>query len=276
MKGKFLTPIVVVVVVGAIVAINQFEPQRTTQEQYDAQMEAQRELDEIAELEVDSTPILTSEQILEYAVEKADEIMKDREATGGDYSVRVECSNGNFTIEVESALAPLGAAQFKRAIMDGVYDEARFFRVVPGFVVQFGISGDPEKSSVWREKKIEDDPVKTGNTRGTICFATSGANSRTTQVFISYGDNSNLDGMGFAPFGRVVEGMDVVDAIYSRDGQNPDQGAIQSKGNVYLNSAYPNLDYIKKVVILGEGDDAEDAETESSEGDAGESEDAAA
>ena len=117
-------------------------------------------------------------------------------------------------------------------------------------MVQWGIPGDPSVSAKWKEDKIMDDPVTQSNKRGTITFATSGKNSRTTQVFINFVDNANLDGMGFAPFGKVVEGMDVVDAIYTRSGEKPNQGEIQSHGNAYLNQQFPRLSYINSAKLV--------------------------
>lgn len=261
MKGKFVTAAVVIAVLAGIVGINQFEPQRKTQEQYEAQLAVMQELEEIAALEDDgSGGRLISSDMVEVAKAQAKVEMAEKKANAGDYTVRFECSNGDFVIEVESGLAPLGAAQFKKAVRDGVYDGARFFRVIAGALVQFGISGDPEKSAVWRKRTIEDDPVKGSNTRGTISFATSGPDSRTTQVFINFRENTQYDQMGFAPFGKVIEGMDVLEAIYSKDGQNPNQGVIQRKGNEYLESAYPNLDYINKATLIK--DDAAEAVVE--------------
>lgn len=156
-----------------------------------------------------------------------------------------------FLVAVQPELAPLGAAQFRKAVDEGVYDGARFFRAVEGFMVQFGIAGDPSISTRWRQNKINDDPSgKASNTRGMITFATSGPNSRTSQVFISFKDNSFLDRQGFTPFGEVVDGMSsVVDNVYKGYGESPDQGQIQRKGNVYLNAAFPKLSFIRAATI---------------------------
>eukprot|EP00316_Scyphosphaera_apsteinii_P017547 CAMPEP_0119312954 /NCGR_PEP_ID=MMETSP1333-20130426/27367_1 /TAXON_ID=418940 /ORGANISM="Scyphosphaera apsteinii, Strain RCC1455" /LENGTH=200 /DNA_ID=CAMNT_0007317661 /DNA_START=96 /DNA_END=698 /DNA_ORIENTATION=- len=158
---------------------------------------------------------------------------------------------GSFTVEVYPEWAPLGAERFKEIIEVGIWKAARFFRVVSGFMVQWGIPGKPSVAAEWREKKIRDDPVVKSNERGTITFATSGKDSRTTQVFINFVDNKNLDGMGFAPFGKVVSGMDTVDAIYAGHGETPDQGQIQSHGNGYLKKTFPRLSYINSATLFG-------------------------
>merc|ERR1712194_475595 len=145
--------------------------------------------------------------------------------------------------------APEGAKRFQDMIADKTLDTARFFRVIPGFLAQFGIPGDPAKAATWRSNPIQDDPVKKSNTRGMVSFATSGANSRTTQMFISYGDNARLDGMGFSPFAEVLDdGMSVVDKIQSRHMEEPNQGLIQQQGNTYLSKSYPDLSYIDSVL----------------------------
>jgi peptidyl-prolyl cis-trans isomerase A (cyclophilin A) len=165
------------------------------------------------------------------------------------YRAKFETSAGDFTIEVTRGWAPLGADRLYNLIRNGFYDGDRFFRVVPGFVVQFGINGTPAVSAAWRHANIADDPVTQHNVTGTIVFATAGPNTRTTQLFINYADNVRLDGMGFAPMGKVVDGMDVVQKIYSGYGQNPNQDLIESQGNPYLSQAFPQLDYIKKATI---------------------------
>lgn len=166
------------------------------------------------------------------------------------YRARFETSAGSFTIEVTRALAPRGADRLYNLVRHGFFDGTRFFRVVPGFVVQFGLSGDPAISAKWRPATIPDDPVRAHNTRTTVVFATAGPNTRTTQMFINYRDNLNLDGMGFAPLGRVVEGMDVVDRIYAGYGEQPNQGQIEARGNAYLAAQFPRLDSIARAVIV--------------------------
>jgi len=178
-------------------------------------------------------------------------------ATESPYQVEFEVSLSKgvtdiFTVEVYPEWAPLGAARFKEIIETETYSFARFFRVVSGFMVQWGIPAKPSVAAKWRENKIKDDEVKQSNKRGYITFATSGKDSRTTQVFINFVDNANLDGMGFAPFGKVLgNGMDVVDKIYAKYGEQPNQGQIQSEGNSYLKKAFPNLSYIKSAKIVG-------------------------
>ena len=172
------------------------------------------------------------------------------------YKVEFETSKGPFVVEVHRDWAPNGADRLYNLVKNGFYDNTRFFRVIEGFMAQFGVNGDPKVSAVWRESRIKDDPVKVSNKRTFVTFATAGPNTRTTQVFISYGDNSNLDSQGFAPFGQVVSGMKVVDSLYNGYGEGaprgrgPDQARVQSEGNAYLGSAFPNLDYIKKATIV--------------------------
>lgn len=166
------------------------------------------------------------------------------------YNARFETSAGSFTVQVTRAWAPLGADRFYNLVKGGFFDGTRFFRVLPGFVVQFGLSGNPAVSARWHSASITDDPVQQHNTRGTLTFATAGPNTRTTQLFINFADNLTLDGQGFAPFGKVVDGMGVVDRIYSGYGEGPDQGAIESQGNAYLASRFPKLDSIAKATIV--------------------------
>jgi peptidyl-prolyl cis-trans isomerase A (cyclophilin A) len=166
------------------------------------------------------------------------------------YRARFETSAGTFVVEVTRAWAPGGADRLHNLVRHGFYDGGRFFRVVPGFVVQFGLSRDPAVSARWRPATIPDDPVTQRNTRGSLTFATAGPNTRTTQLFINYGDNSRLDAMGFAPVGVVVDGMDVVDRIFAGYGEQPDQQLIETQGNGYLRAAFPRLDSIARVTIV--------------------------
>ena len=172
------------------------------------------------------------------------------------FRARFETSAGDFVIAVHRRWAPHGADRFYNLTRSGYYDAARFFRVVAGFMVQFGIHGDPPVSAAWRDQRIPDDPVRRTNLRGMVSFATAGPGTRTTQVFINFGSNDRLDAMGFAPFGQVVEGMDVVDRLYAGYGEGaprgrgPDQARIQAEGNAYLERAFPRLDYVKRASIV--------------------------
>jgi len=171
------------------------------------------------------------------------------------YKVRFDTSKGSFVIQVNRSWAPHGADRFYNLVKNGFYDNVRFFRVISGFMVQFGINGDPAVMASWRNVPIKDDKVAQSNKRGLITFATAGPNTRTTQVFINFGDNSGLDAQGFSPFGKVITGMNVVDALYSGYGEGapsgagPDQGRMQFEGNAYLAKDFTKLDYVKKATI---------------------------
>lgn len=167
------------------------------------------------------------------------------------YKVDMELSTGPVMIEVTRALAPIGADRFYNLVKAKYFDGARFFRVVPNFMVQFGLAADPKLSHAW-DVNIQDDPVKTTNARGMLTFAATGApNSRSEQLFINTGEkNGFLDSQRFAPFGKVVSGMENVDKINSSYGERPDQGRITAEGNAYLQKEFPNLDYIKTARIV--------------------------
>lgn len=173
------------------------------------------------------------------------------------FQARFETSKGDFVVEVHRAWSPQGADRFYNLVANGYYDNVRFFRVIAGFMAQFGIHGEPEVSAVWGEQRIVDDPVVQSNTRGFVSYAMGGANTRTTQIFINFGDNSRLDAMGFSPFGQVVEGMEVVDLINSEYGDTQPRGpgpyppSIQTRGNEYLDVEFPNLDYVMRATIVG-------------------------
>lgn len=168
------------------------------------------------------------------------------------FRVRFETSAGNFVVEVSREWSPLGAARFRELIDASYFTDARFFRVVPGFVAQFGMHADPAVNSSWANKVIRDDPVVNSNRRGTLTFATRGPNTRSNQFFINLVDNANLDAMGFTPIGSVVEGMDVVDRLFGEYGEAPseNQPLIAERGNAYLLENFPKLDYIKTATIV--------------------------
>lgn len=171
------------------------------------------------------------------------------------YKVKFATTKGDFVVEVHRDWAPNGADRFYNLVKNGFYNDDAFFRVVKGFMVQFGVTGDPKVNAAWIQAAIPDDPVKQSNKPGMITFATAGPNTRTTQVFINYNDNGNLDSQGFAPFGYVSSGFDVVQALNGEYGdgapfgKGPDQNRIQSEGNSYLKRDFANLDYIKTAMI---------------------------
>ncbi len=171
------------------------------------------------------------------------------------YRVRMETSEGTIVIQVNRAWAPNGADRFYNLAKNGYYDDTRFYRVIPDFMAQFGLNQEPVVNSAWRAAAIPDDPVAQSNTRGRVTFAMAGPSTRTTQVFINFKDNSYLDESGFAPFGQVVEGMDVVDRIYSGygetqpNGQGVDYQKAFSQGTPYLDESYPLLTKILSTTV---------------------------
>lgn len=162
-----------------------------------------------------------------------------------DFKVHFTTTAGDFVVEVHRDWAPLGADRFYNLVRHGFFTNASFFRVVPGFVVQFGLNGDPAVNKAWADADIHDDPVTQTNSRGRLVFATAGPGTRTTQLFINFADNGRLDGMGFAPFGEVIEGMDVVDKIYPGYGEQPNQDQITNLGDAYISQNFPKIDKIK-------------------------------
>jgi peptidyl-prolyl cis-trans isomerase A (cyclophilin A) len=173
-----------------------------------------------------------------------------------EYEVKFVTTQGDFTLQVTRAWAPLGADRFYNLVRHHFYDGAAFFRVLPGFMAQFGLSAYPEVSKAWSEANIKDDPVVQSNHRGFISFAMAGPNTRTTQVFINFGNNERLDKSGFAAFGMVTDGMEVVDKLYSGygegapDGAGPSQDKIGNLGRSYLMQYFPKLDSIKTATIV--------------------------
>jgi peptidyl-prolyl cis-trans isomerase A (cyclophilin A) len=173
------------------------------------------------------------------------------------FQAQFTSTKGDFVVEVHRDWAPNAADRFFNLVKSGFFDDTRFFRVVDGFMVQFGINGDPAVASKWMNSNIQDDPVKQSNKRGFVTFAqTNAPNSRSTQVFVNFGDNGRLDATRVAPFGQITKGMDVVDSLYKGYGEGapggagPNQGLIQSQGNVYLDKSFPKLDAITHAVIV--------------------------
>jgi peptidyl-prolyl cis-trans isomerase A (cyclophilin A) len=167
------------------------------------------------------------------------------------FRVRFETTKGPFVVDVTREWAPRGADRFYQLVRAGYYDDVAFFRVIQGFMVQFGINGDPRVNAAWHTARIPDDPVTQSNRRGMVTYAMAGPDTRTTQLFVNFRDNQGLDGQGFAPFGRVVEGIAVVDSLYSGYGEGaprgmgPDQGRAQAEGNAYLRASFPRMDFVK-------------------------------
>ena len=172
------------------------------------------------------------------------------------FKANFDTTRGAFVIEVHRDWAPIGADRFYNLVKNGFYNDVRFFRVISGFMAQFGMHGTPAVQQAWQTARLKDDPVKQGSKRGYVVFAHAGPNSRTTQLFINFSDNSrSLDSQGFASFGQVTSGMDVVDKLHSGygdgapRGKGPEQGRIVAEGNAYLAKDFPNLDYIKSATI---------------------------
>jgi peptidyl-prolyl cis-trans isomerase A (cyclophilin A) len=165
------------------------------------------------------------------------------------FRVTFTTSRGPFVVQVVRAWAPQGADRFFQLVQSGFFDEDRFFRVVPGFVAQFGLNDKPAINNAWDAKRIPDDSVRQTNARGTLVFATEGPQTRSHQLFINLADNARLDPLGFAPIGRVVSGMAAVDSLYNGYGDEPDQHLIQTLGNSYLARMFPKLDYIKTATL---------------------------
>ncbi len=171
------------------------------------------------------------------------------------FRARFSTTKGDFVIAVHRAWAPQGVDRFYNLVRSGFYDGVRFFRVIPGFMAQFGIHGDTAVTAAWRPRVIQDDPVRRTNGRGMVTYATAGPGTRTTQIFINFGDNNRLDASGFAPFGQVVEGMEVVDALFggygegAPNGRGPDQFRLNVEGEKYLARQFPKLDTIKSARV---------------------------
>jgi peptidyl-prolyl cis-trans isomerase A (cyclophilin A) len=172
------------------------------------------------------------------------------ETAPATYRANFDTTKGTFIIQVNRDWAPIGADRFYNLVKNGFYDDARFFRVIPNFMVQFGMNASPAVTTAWRSATLKDDPVKQSNKTGYVTFAkTAAPNSRGTQVFINYKDNNFLDDQGFAPFGQVVSGMDVVTKINAEYKEQPSQADITSSGNAYLTKNFPRLDYIKSATV---------------------------
>ena len=173
------------------------------------------------------------------------------------FRVRIETTRGPFVVEVRPDWAPRGAARFAQLVRAHYFDDSRVFRVVPGFIAQFGIAGDPRVAQAWRARTFPDDSVRTSNVRGTLAFAMTGPNDRRTQIYVNLADNARLDAQGFAPFARVVQGMAVVDALYGGYGERSGGGvragrqdSLFLQGNAYLDRVYPRLDHVVRATVV--------------------------
>ncbi len=230
----------IIVVAGAL-ALYHFQPERLTADRLEKAKEVQSQLDGDA---TEPAPAGEKEKTV------PEPAATDAKPDANTFKVKFETTAGDFVVEVNPDWAPIGAQRFKELVEAGYYDGNRFFRVLPNFVVQFGLNGDPKVAAEWEKKRIKDDPVKQTNAPATITFATAGPNTRTTQLFINLGNNRQLDSMGFSPFGKVIEGFDAVQKIYAAYGERPNQGRIVAEGNAYLEKAFPKLDYIKTAKII--------------------------
>lgn len=224
-----------VVIVAGLLVLNRCQPDRLTPERLKEAREMQAKLDAEA-------------AAAKPAADKEDAVAEKPDANA--FKVKFETTAGDFVVEVHRDWAPIGAKRFEELVTAKYYDGNRFFRVLPGFVVQFGLNGDPKVAAEWERKRLKDDPVLMSNEAGTLTFATAGPHTRTTQLFINLANNARLDQMGFSPFAKVVEGFEVVQKINSEYGERPDQGRIKTQGNAYLEKSFPRLDYIKTAHIV--------------------------
>lgn len=261
-KYGMLASVLAIIVIGALTCTG--SPDRLPSEEKQVREEVGLRLDQVETAERAASeeavaepeePAKAAEAIEEPSTEvetpeKEDEMENWPESAPDVFKVKFECTHGDFIVECYKEWAPLGTERFYQLVREGFYDDSGFFRVVPGFVIQFGLAGDPAVTAQWRNKRIQDDPVTQSNLPGTLTFATSGANTRTTQLFINTGSNARLDGMGFSPFGKVIEGMDVVKNVNAEYGERPNQGLITAEGNKYLKQNFPNMTFIKKASLV--------------------------
>lgn len=252
MSKKTVWGIVVVAVgLAAVYGTYSFQTNRISPERLrEMRMAEQR----VAEAESEEI-VLAKAEPGEAKDEAREEAREEAKAPAGpapdEFKVLFRTTAGDFTVLVHKEWAPLGAQRFYDLVRAGFYDDSGFFRVVPGFVVQFGLAADPAVTLEWRDKRLPAEAPKTSNKRGTLAFAMGRSpDTRTTQVFINLADNSRLDGMGFAPFAEVVSGMDVVERITAQYGEAPRQDLIQQLGNDYLEKQFPNLDFIDKATLI--------------------------
>ena len=251
MLKRWMTTIIVIAAFAVLVAlINVFEPNRLSVRQAEEAAAVEEQILKAEEVEAELARKAAEEAAL-IAADAPEGETADVELEAGTIVLEMETSKGTIELHLHAEWSPLGVMQFIAAMDAGVYDDARFFRVIPGFVAQFGIPGNPELAMEWEARTIPDEPVEKSNVRGTLSFAKPDLpNSRSTQVFINLQDNSGtLDEMGFSAIGHVTKGMDIVDTINGEHLQSPDQGMIKTRGNAYLNEFFPDLDYVKLITV---------------------------
>jgi len=244
----------------ALAAFSQIRPERMTQDYLEASLRVQDKLQQAAAQDTIVTAQAQQEKTARDYSRNTNPAPAPAPAAAAPapaakdaniFRVKFETSKGSFIVEVHRDWSPLGAARFEQLVKEGFFTECRFFRALRGFMVQFGINGDPAVTKKWEGKTIPDEPLKVSNKAGMMTFAKTGLpNSRSTQFFINLVDNAYLDGSGFSPFAAVVKGQEVVKSITTEYGEVPDQFAIQEKGNEYLKQKFPNLDYIKSAAII--------------------------
>jgi cyclophilin family peptidyl-prolyl cis-trans isomerase len=253
MKKKLITAGVVVAILAALTIVNRMEPNRNQAELFEQQIEAAQQIEKAEKAEAEAKAKATAEANKAKTEAAVVEAVSEPASTE-PIRVKFEMSTGDAVIELYPRWSPLGVEQFVKALETGVYDDCRFFRALPNYISQFGIPGNPELAAYWAKQTIQDDPVtpENSNKRGTLVFAkTDMPNTRTTQMFVNLQDNSAvLDPMRFTAVGKVVEGMENFDSIYTGYLQDPDQMRIERVGNAYLKENYPKLDYIKRATIL--------------------------
>lgn len=260
-KRNLVTLIGVVVIIAGIVAVRTaFQQTIQTEAEIAAAAETEKQLKEAKEITGDAKIEEASANIAEAATtEKATPAPTNLEgyeeipwvdAAPETYRVKFDTTAGPFVLQIESKWSEEGAKRFFELCKMGFFDNSGFFRVVKGFVVQFGLAADPKMTAQYNNKNLRDEPVRKSNQKGMITFATGGPNTRTTQVFINFGDNARLDQMGFTPFGEVVYGMENVEKITDEYGEQPDQTMIKREGSAYLKRDYPNLDFITRVSLV--------------------------
>ncbi|MFT5354069.1 MAG: peptidyl-prolyl cis-trans isomerase A (cyclophilin A) [Polyangiales bacterium] len=262
---KKISAFLVVIAMVALGACQSSEPNDSQQRQAREDQQAGSEsVEEVTippqqQAEPPSQPVAQANEVVQPPAGPANPALLNpslaTETAPAQYTVRFDTTKGEVLIDVTRSWAPIGADRFYNLVRIGYFDNIAFFRVIPGFMAQVGLNGDPAVNRAWRDATIQDDTPTQSNTQGMVSFATSGVDSRVQQFFVNFGNNARLDPMGFAPFGRV-RNMAVVNQIHggygegAPGGRGPSQSLIQSRGNEYLRSQFPNLDYIRSASIV--------------------------